>query len=216
GLGIAYEISTTAAVSGNIIIAFVLPASVDEVTFNSLRILHGEAGSLIDRTYFSADGCSPAPGAPCPAPDFPSRTIYAQVSSLSPFVFATLPNPFIQAIAVPTDPVAVSTTVNVVGSFTDRGTHTAAWSWDDGTTSAGQVIEAGGFGTVTGSHSYPLPGVYRAILTVTDSGGSSSQRVSPYIVVYDPNGGFVTGGGWITSPRGAYAADPSLGGRAIF
>src|SRR5262249_32550097 len=55
GLGIAYEISTTAAVSGNIIIAFVLPASVDEVTFNSLRILHGEAGSLIDRTYFSAD-----------------------------------------------------------------------------------------------------------------------------------------------------------------
>jgi hypothetical protein len=34
--------------------------------------------------------------------------------------------------------------------------------------------------------------------------------------VYDPNGGFVTGGGWITSPPGAYPADPALTGRANF
>lgn len=31
-----------------------------------------------------------------------------------------------------------------------------------------------------------------------------------------PNGGFVTGGGWINSPEGAYAADPTLTGRANF
>jgi len=35
-------------------------------------------------------------------------------------------------------------------------------------------------------------------------------------VVYDPSGGFVTGGGWIDSPEGAYAADASLTGRATF
>jgi hypothetical protein len=36
------------------------------------------------------------------------------------------------------------------------------------------------------------------------------------VVVYDPNGGFVTGGGWIISPTGAYLADPTLTGKATF
>ena len=34
--------------------------------------------------------------------------------------------------------------------------------------------------------------------------------------MYDPSGGFVTGGGWIDSPPGAYRAAPSLVGRANF
>jgi hypothetical protein len=34
--------------------------------------------------------------------------------------------------------------------------------------------------------------------------------------VYDPDGGFVTGGGWINSPEGAYTADPTLTGKANF
>ncbi|MBA7593746.1 hypothetical protein ES703_00678 [subsurface metagenome] len=34
--------------------------------------------------------------------------------------------------------------------------------------------------------------------------------------VYDPEGGFVTGGGWIESPEGAYAPNPTLTGRANF
>ena len=37
-----------------------------------------------------------------------------------------------------------------------------------------------------------------------------------FIVIYDPEGGFVTGGGWIISPEGAYAADPTLTGKATF
>ena len=36
------------------------------------------------------------------------------------------------------------------------------------------------------------------------------------IVVYDPDGGFVTGGGWIDSPLGAYTPNPSLTGRTSF
>ena len=35
-------------------------------------------------------------------------------------------------------------------------------------------------------------------------------------MVYDPSAGFVTGGGWIDSPAGAYTADPSLTGKANF
>jgi hypothetical protein len=34
--------------------------------------------------------------------------------------------------------------------------------------------------------------------------------------VYDPEGGFVTGGGWVDSPEGAYLPDPSLTGKASF
>jgi hypothetical protein len=36
------------------------------------------------------------------------------------------------------------------------------------------------------------------------------------VVVYDPAGGFVTGGGWINSPANAYALDSSLTGKATF
>jgi hypothetical protein len=36
------------------------------------------------------------------------------------------------------------------------------------------------------------------------------------VVVYDPNGGFVTGGGWIVSPAGALASNTALTGRANF
>lgn len=34
--------------------------------------------------------------------------------------------------------------------------------------------------------------------------------------MYDPSAGFLTGGGWINSPLGAYRADPSLTGKANF
>jgi hypothetical protein len=37
-----------------------------------------------------------------------------------------------------------------------------------------------------------------------------------YVAIYDPSGGFVTGGGWITSPAGAYIPDASLTGKANF
>ena len=54
-------------------------------------------------------------------------------------------------------------------------------------------------------------------VTVTDKDGESdSATATDYIVVYDPSGGFVTGGGWIMSPAGAYAPDPDLTGKANF
>ena len=51
---------------------------------------------------------------------------------------------------------------------------------------------------------------------MTDSGGESAQATYQYLVVYDMNGGFVTGSGWIHSPLGAYVSDPTLSGKATF
>ena len=54
-------------------------------------------------------------------------------------------------------------------------------------------------------------------MIITDNAGDSSQLTSQqYVVVYDPSAGFVTGGGWINSPTGAYTANPSLAGKANF
>jgi hypothetical protein len=54
------------------------------------------------------------------------------------------------------------------------------------------------------------------MVTVTDDEGAAATAKFEFVVVYDPNGGFVTGGGWINSPAGAYAADQSLTGKANF
>jgi hypothetical protein len=127
--------------------------------------------------------------------------------------------PTVGAITAPVAPVPVNTAVSASASFTDPGvldTHTAVWNWGDGSTSPGTVTEANGSGTVTGSHTYTTDGVYVVALTVTDKDGASSKSAFSYVVVYNPSAGFVTGGGWIISPAGAYAANPSLTGQANF
>jgi len=122
-------------------------------------------------------------------------------------------------IIAPLEPVAINTLITVSASFTDPGvldTHTAVWDWGVGS-SAGIVSEANGSGSASGSHTYTTPGVYTVKLTVTDNDGAvSNESVYQYVVVYDPSGGFVTGGGWITSPLGAYTLDPKLTGKATF
>jgi len=128
--------------------------------------------------------------------------------------------PTVGSITAPIDPAAINTPITVEAPFNDPGTvdtHTAEWNWGDGTTSVGTVTEISGSGPVTGSHAYTAAGIYTIKLTVTDKdGGSGTAQTSQNVVVYDPEGGFVTGGGWINSPAGAYTADSTLTGKANF
>jgi PKD domain len=118
---------------------------------------------------------------------------------------------------------AINAPVTFTGSFTDPGildTHTAQWLFDT-TSVAGTVTETNGNGTVNTTYSFSTPGVYLVTLTVTDKdlGAGSANTVAgltAMVVVYDPNAGFVTGGGWINSPAGAYAQDKNLTGKASF
>jgi len=125
--------------------------------------------------------------------------------------------PILGEITAPVDPVAVETEISASTDFTDPDAddiHTAVWDWGDDTTSDGTVDQAND--SVTGAHTYILPGVYTVTLTVTDEADESDSNIFEYVVVYDPDGGFVTGGGWIDSPEGAYAPDASLTGKASF
>ncbi len=117
-------------------------------------------------------------------------------------------------ITTPTNPVEVHTEITAGAVFADQDlthTHSALWDWGDGTTSAGTVTEpiSDAVGTVSGSHPYANAGVYTITLTVAvDETGDTDQSIFQYVVVFDPNAGFVTGGGWIDSPQGAIVSSP--------
>lgn len=120
---------------------------------------------------------------------------------------------------LPAGPEPVNTSVNAALTFTapSNTSATVSWNWGDSTTSAGTVSESGGSGSAGGSHTYTAAGVYPVVATVTDSdGGLSTTTYSGDVVVYDPAAGFVTGGGWFTSPTGALTAQPSVTGKATF
>ena len=125
--------------------------------------------------------------------------------------------PTLGPLSGPPAPVAVGGPVTVTAAYTDPevlDTHTATCDWgDDGTYPPGTATD----GTATCDYQYDTPGIYTASMTVTDNQGLSSETETyEYIVVYDPDGGFVTGGGWINSPAGAYQPDPTMIGKANF
>ncbi len=62
----------------------------------------------------------------------------------------------------------------------------------------------------------PTAGVYEITAEFAGDDLHQASTATALGAVYDPDGGFVTGGGWIDSLEGAYADDPTLTGRANF
>ncbi|MGH7637927.1 MAG: hypothetical protein ACREOK_09770, partial [Gemmatimonadaceae bacterium] len=204
-----YDIQTTATFSGAIEVCI----DYSGQTFgneNALKLLHHDGTKWVDVTL---DGY----------PDVDNNIICGEVTSLSPFTVAEQNfAPSITGISLPAAPLALGTAASITAAFTDGNPtddHTATIDWD-GSATTGSVSQSAGSGTVSGQNAFAAPGVYTVSVTVSDgelSGTRSSSEDAPaYIVVYDPSAGFVTGGGWIMSPEGAYAGDPTLTGKATF
>jgi hypothetical protein len=58
--------------------------------------------------------------------------------------------------------------------------------------------------------------VVNLCVRATDKAGNVSDPECVLLAVYDPSAGFVTGGGWIMSPAGAYVDAPAMTGKATF
>jgi signal peptidase I len=130
-----------------------------------------------------------------------------------------LPTPLtVSSVTVSSNPVKINYPTNVSAKFNDyiTETHMAIWNWGDGTTTPAFVTESNGSGSISGNHIYSVTGVYSVSLAVTNKDNITVTQNYGYVVVYDANGGFVTGGGTIISPLGAYVVEPSLSGKANF
>jgi hypothetical protein len=168
-----------------------------------------------------------APQRSCPTEDDGGRSVAAEirdkdggVSGYTGSVSVLNVAPALGPVALPPDPVLVGTPVSVSAAFTDPGTadtHVGLVDWD---LAAGFEPAAPGVdqsAKTVAATAMLGAGMYAVTLGVRDDdGGEDTRAASAYVVVYDPAAGFVTGGGWIHAPAGAYDPDPSAAGKATF
>lgn len=110
------------------------------------------------------------------------------------------------------EPIQLGEEVSLDASIVGSTPFSAVWDWGDSSLSDGEITP----GIIYGVHLYDSAGVYRIKLTLTDSCGEVSNYEYKYIVVYNPEGGFVTGSGLIYSPPGASVIYPNAEGIASF
>lgn len=146
-----------------------------------------------------------------PNPNTDTMTLCGTAFSLSPFALTDD-----VVITAPLDPVQVGTEVAVSTGTGALGDLRSFWTWGDGTVSEG-FGDAEDPDLLLGTHVYEVPGVYRVSLSLQNLlGEEAGSALFEFLVAFDPEGGFVTGGGWIDSPEGAYVPDPALVGKASF
>jgi hypothetical protein len=129
--------------------------------------------------------------------------------------FETEPTPpIVSNVLANPNPAAVNATTTLTADVSDVTTGgsniaSAQYSLNGGTWTA-MTASDGAFDepseSVTAAVTSPAtPAIYSLCVHGTDAQGSASADVCTTLVVYDPNAGFVTGGGWMNSPAGSAA-----------
>jgi sugar lactone lactonase YvrE len=141
---------------------------------------------------------------------FSNRNLYPDSLGIWAFVENVMVTNDSPPVANPGGPYleAVNTSILFDGSLSfdpDGSPLTYTWDFGDGVTGNNTLSE----------HAYASSSIYDVCLTVND-GNSDSEPACTIAVVYDPTNGFITGGGWIISPAGAYQPDETLNGKAVF
>ena len=185
------EITTTANYSGLITVGINYDESQvgDE---GSLRLFHWNGSEWEDVTT---------------SVDTVEDILYGQVTSLSPFFIG---EPAVPPVADAGGPYLVQVNCGVEldgsASYHPNGTiESYDWSFGDNTTGTGVIVP----------HTYTEVGIYYAELIVTDNRGVQSSDTT-LAVVYDPESGSATGGGWFWSGQGNLKNDPESEGKATF
>ena len=207
GTNLAFNLITTASYSDQITTCFVLNSITEPAQFQNpypLRILHREmvndSYTLVDRTILTGRN----------SPNPTTKTICAKTPSLSLFVFAKAIDftPLkISDFTLSQNPARVGTTVVLAAKASDVDTGNSnialmEYSVDDGKT--WRVIGSN-YTSPTVTVSVPLnlqTGAYSVCVRAADAAQNSSYSCVPILAIYDPNGPFVTGNGWIRSDSG--------------
>jgi hypothetical protein len=199
--------------------------------FTSSGLVNSDAVNSV--TLTSAGAAASALASPPTYPIVPAAAVGAGLSNYSiAYVNGNLTvknyAPVLVSVAGPGGPVGLGSPVTVTGNFTDHGVvgdhYVISSTWTNGASSLSvPSVDAATYNGNAGTLSITAPttiatGVYTVSITVTDRFGAVSDtlKIDQYVVVYDPTAGFVTGGGWIMSPTGAYVTNPSLTGKANF
>lgn len=215
---VAFEISTTAKYTSPVTTCFQLPnepASAFQPPY-PLRVLHGErqsngAYAYFDRTVLPSDAY---------APDSTNKRICARTATLSPFVVAQTVDTQSPLLSVRAPaPAPAGTSVVISATADDSTTGGSAVTGAEYRVDQGEWIALPVSAQSVRELSFSLgpytSGVRDVCVRVSDA-SQNAATACVLLPVYDPAAGFVTGGGWITSPPGAYALSPSSAGRAVF
>jgi hypothetical protein len=235
GLGftpVFFDITTNGVVGNNSVTVCVeyQEPTIDEC---NLRLLHNDdadPNDFVPVTMRDDDvDCPFSDTDTCPTNSWCINPTSNQVcgraeNGLSPFtVAADVGNkaPMINTVNVAPVPEAVGQPVTAAVSLCDPDLGQTLeikveWGDDQVSDSAATAEACDPYQHVEMTHTYAEAGVYTVTVTVSDSDGASDSQTFQFAVIYDPTGGFVTGGGWIDSPEGVYAPDPTLSGKANF
>ena len=128
-----------------------------------------------------------------------------KVNNINPVIKSIIANPII--------PIALGNPVGITLEIPDNNITSIVIDWGNGITLNYNFKNNPAFF----SYLYTAAGVYSVKVKITDACGESISAIyDGYIVIYDPFGSFVTGGGWIISPPGSYVLNPLLTGKATF
>jgi hypothetical protein len=116
-------------------------------------------------------------------------------------------------VADPGGPYLVAAGADVIldasgSSDPDGDSLTYDWTVTDGTFGDGTLQNP--------TYTAPISASINDVCLTVNDGLVDSDTMCSTVVVYDPSGGFVTGGGWFYSDPGNYVSDTSLEGKATF
>lgn len=191
------------------------------------------AGSALDTTYTTGSILAFQTGK-----DIGVDIDYIRVrkyASPEPSVIVGVQNPVDSAGPVTCDvmaspnPESINKSITLTALSSDETTGSSAISSAeyniDGGSFVGMSAQDGAFDEITEEVTtnigpFAEAGVHEVCVRSTDSAGNVGDQECILLAVYDPSAGFVTGGGWINSPSGAYTPqnpnDPDLVDKATF